>query len=173
MTEEKTGTDTSEVIRRRRRNEDVSVPAFSCKSGASPSSWTRIRLRILVVTLTTVCLAYSLIAIDQWRLKRELKDIAADIVDEYNESDPIEEGEEPQTETDCTITITRTHLIVGQATGKISFDIAALESPNGNVFSQKVSANPFAPQSSEGTLDHVYIREKGEWKFQDSWFCAE
>ena len=131
----------------------------------------RLRLYILVGLLSTLFLVYGLTQVDQWLLRRELADVAVGIVDEFNKSDPLLEGEEPQAETDCTITAARKYLVFGQATGKISFRFTERLDANENGLVRQVSTDPVNARLSYGSLEYVYVRENGEWRMFESYIC--
>jgi len=138
--------------------------------GTAASRRSPLRLRILVGILCAVCLAYGVAEVDRWRLRHELIEIAEGIVDEHNESDPLADGEEPRTDTDCTITVTREYLLFGRATGKISFDIVERASaPRDNKLREVLA---FDTRPSSATLGYIYMREHGRWRLCDSYRCS-
>jgi len=138
-------------------------------AGNEPQT-SRLRLYIVVSLLCSMCLAYGLVQIDQLLLRRELAKVANILVDEFNKSDPLLESDEPQTRSDCTITAARKYLVVGQATGKISFRFVGRGGGDENGLVRSVSTNPVNTRESYGPLDYFYVRENGTWRMFESYY---
>ncbi len=131
----------------------------------------RWRLYILVGLLSILCLGYGAMQVDQWLLRRELAEVAVGIVDEFNESDPLLESEEPQVGTDCTITVVREYLVFGRATGKIVFRFAELAAQLENGLIQQVSTT--SERMQLGPIAYIYVRERGTWRLIESYHSRD
>ena len=131
----------------------------------------RLRLYILVGLLSTLCLVYGLTQVDQWLLRRELAKLAVELADEFNESNPLPVGDEPQVGTDCTITAAREYLVFGKATGKITFRFTkrAVQPEEGLI--QQVSTT--SEEAQLGSLEYIYVREKGSWRSFESYYSHD
>jgi len=131
----------------------------------------RRRLYILLGVLGLVCITAGAVQIDQWLLERQLVDVAESIVREYNESDPLADGEELQTLTKCKITASRKYLLFGEPTGKLDFSVSARipQQQSGLIHTVSTGSPPGTP--SLIGLEFVYIRRNGTWQLLESYYC--
>ena len=127
----------------------------------------RLRLYILVGLLSILCVAHGAMQLDQWRLHGELAELAEEIVAEFNKSNPLEVGAEPQIRTDCEITAVREYLFFGKATGKIVFRFADRVYTLENGLFHQVSTN--SARVRLGSLQYIYVRESGAWRLLESY----
>jgi len=131
----------------------------------------RRRLYILLGVLGLVCITAGAVQIDQWLLERQLVDVAESIVREYNESDPLADGEELQTLTKCKITASRKYLLFGEPTGKLDFSVSTLIPQEQSGLIHTISTGSSTGTPSVIGLEFVYTRRNGTWLLLESYHC--